>query len=265
MKTFAIIVSVLAFTSCAADENIIAAIAAHGGPFPGIDGGVRDSGNGGASGEAGSGGSAGSGCAAIFPLTLPANPRIMPLGDSITYGTGDQTGGYRQDLWLALPTVQPIGTQSTPLPMAPGKDRHEGHPGYGLPAMAVEFPTWVSQTGAPDAVLLHGGTNDISDSDFAADSVESIYRTLMLINPRAILFVATPIIRIQDAPADWVALQLAQDAAIAARMPSLPRAIAVPMPALARSEMWDSFHPNDAGYLRMSNAWEAALAAIGVR
>jgi hypothetical protein len=266
MKTFAIIVSVLAFTSCAADENIIAAIAAHGGPFPGIDGGVRDSGNGGASGEAGSGGSAGSGCAAIFPLTLPPAPHIMPLGDSVTHGNGyDIGGGYRQYLWTALPAVIPIGTSTlNPLPNLVGYDHQEGHPGATLPQLAAGIAGWLATTGPADAILLHGGTNDTGDDVANAAAVVTIYQAMIAANPRAILFVASPIIPNRNPT--LVPLHDSLVAAVAAVLPTLPRAIAVPMPELDPAvDFADDFHPDASGYLRMANAWKAALAAIGVR
>jgi lysophospholipase L1-like esterase len=259
MKTPALAALYLVAASCSQDAATLANNTFRG--STNLDAGAPDAGGAGGLGVGGAGGSAG---AAVTALTLPENPRIMPLGDSITYGTGDLTGGYRQDLWLAHPTIVPIGTQSTPLPLAPGKDRHEGHSGFSLPSLAAGFPAWLADAGPADAVLLHGGTNDITDSTVAADAVESVYQALMAANPRAILFVATPIIRIQDAPADWVAEQFAQDAAIQSRLPSLLRAIAVAMPALAPTEMWDNWHPNADGYHKMAIAWEAALRAAGV-
>ena len=75
--------------------------------------------------------------------------------------------------------------------------------------------------------------------------------------------VGTPIIRIQDAPADWIVAESARAAAVTARLGSLPRAIAVPMPDLARSEMWDNFHPNADGYRKLALAWESALRSAG--
>ena len=63
----------------------------------------------------------------------------------------------RQDLWTVLPTVVPIGTQG-----APPLGLHGGHPGLSLPALASGFPTWLADAGPADAVLSHGGTNDIS-------------------------------------------------------------------------------------------------------
>jgi lysophospholipase L1-like esterase len=190
----------------------------------------------------------------------------MPLGDSITYGNGyDIGGGYRQYLWTALPTVQPIGTSTLdPLPMLTGKDHHEGHPGFTAPQLAAGLPGWLLATGAPDAILLHAGTNDLYDSTVAADAVESIYDSLIGSNPSAILFVAAPIISVQNHP-DFVPQYAAQVAAVLARLPKLPRAMAVPMPALLSSDYWDDFHPNSSGYSKIAAAWETALRAAGAQ
>jgi hypothetical protein len=49
-------------------------------------------------------------------VTLPSNLKIMPLGDSITYGLNGTDAGYRGWLYTLLSTVQP-GYQS---PVAPG-------------------------------------------------------------------------------------------------------------------------------------------------
>jgi lysophospholipase L1-like esterase len=190
----------------------------------------------------------------------------MPLGDSITHGNGyDSGGGYRGYLWNALLTVQPIGTSTLDPPAGePGKDHQEGHPGATLEVMAAGLPGWLATTGPADAILLHGGTNTAADVVADAAAIGTIYQAMIAANPAAILFVASPIIRIQNHP-ELVALQDGQAAAIAHQVTLMPRAIAVPMPPLGPAEMTDEFHPNAAGYLRMSNAWEAALRAAGAR
>jgi hypothetical protein len=199
-------------------------------------------------------------------FVLPPNPKIMALGDSITHGNGyDIGGGYRQYLWTALPTVQPIGSSTlNPLPMLVGKDHQEGHPGATLPVLATGLPGWIAEAGSPDAILLHGGTNDTYDFAADADAVSSIYSSMIATNPRAILFVASPIIAVRNRP-DLLPMHDALVAALAARIPLLGRVIAVPMPSLMPDEMADDFHPNSAGYLRMSMAWEVALRATGAR
>ena len=75
---------------------------------------------------------------AITEVVL-ANPtlRIMPLGDSITYGSGSTaTAGYRGPLWTSLKNagyeVDYVGTQTgnQPTGIDDFDPDHEGYPGW---------------------------------------------------------------------------------------------------------------------------------------
>jgi lysophospholipase L1-like esterase len=117
--------------------------------------------------------------------------RIMPLGDSITLGMGPLLGninhnymsGYRGYLWQNLHNanydIDFVGSQSDGASIVPSFDTdHEGHSGYttdNIAAMVYEK----LQLNAPDIILLHIGTNDISPYRFVLPStsvagVESI-------------------------------------------------------------------------------------------
>jgi lysophospholipase L1-like esterase len=138
--------------------------AAHAGPAPS-----------GASGSPGSGG--------------PASAvSILPLGDSITYGESapeaNTPGGYRgylaQDLASAGLTWAFVGTSADnpPLGADPGRYHHEGHSGYRVDQVATDLDGpdpvaaggyWLTGTGSrgpvrPEVVVLHIGTNDVSQA-----------------------------------------------------------------------------------------------------
>ncbi len=92
--------------------------------------------------------------------------KIMPLGDSITYGKVNKylpdLGGYRTELWQKFEadglTVDFVGSQSTGPDRLGDKD-HEGHPGKAIDWIDNRVNGWLN-TSTPDIVLLMIGTND---------------------------------------------------------------------------------------------------------
>src|SRR4030042_494207 len=105
--------------------------------------------------------------------------KIMPLGDSITYGVGSTDNGYRGPLGVNLATIDCnfdfVGSQPTPAP------DHEGHPGWhadGCPIPSLgdildNVYNWLTANPA-DIVLLHIGTNDITYGGQDANEVSDI-------------------------------------------------------------------------------------------
>ncbi|GAA1987853.1 SGNH/GDSL hydrolase family protein [Kitasatospora viridis] len=107
-------------------------------------------------------------------LDPPPVVRVMPLGDSITYGTGSCDGdGYRGPL-LGLVAAQSryavdlVGSQQGGTMADPD---NEGHPGYTISQIASGVDGWLAAA-HPDVVLLHIGINDLlggTDGATAAD------------------------------------------------------------------------------------------------
>jgi lysophospholipase L1-like esterase len=118
---------------------------------------------------------------------VPLEPRtyftttIMPLGDSITQGW-DGHDSYRYDLWSALAQagydIDFIGSQnaigSGSAPHVNSYDpNHEGHAGWSANQLrdnAASFATLHH----PDIVLLHIGTNDVSESQPPAEIIDEV-------------------------------------------------------------------------------------------
>ena len=121
--------------------------------------------------------------------------RIMPLGDSITSGYDDvlpdtEWGGYRQKLYSDLIDegydVDFVGGEQDGENIIPPFDTdHEGHRGWAAHEIVNGNPLepWAGQLDQwlvaykPDIVLLHIGTNDISDWQAPAeirDEIEDI-------------------------------------------------------------------------------------------
>ena len=128
---------------------------------------------------------------AILFLFLALNPllaqkRIMPLGDSITEGvlSGSPIGGYRDDLDALLNNAGVgfafVGTLSD----GSGFDTdHEGHNGMRADEIADGLNGWINQLGSssPRWVLVHAGTNDITQNRNNQDIIGDIERIVDII------------------------------------------------------------------------------------
>jgi lysophospholipase L1-like esterase len=187
--------------------------------------------------------------------------RIMPLGDSITYGLGSSNrGGYRVDLARRFAAagfqVDFVGSQRAG-PLG-ADDDNEGHGGWRIAQLAAGVSGWLAGY-RPDVVLLHAGTNDLHTADSAAAAT----RLGLLVNrirrdaPTTQVFVARIIgsrrtalqRRINDYNADVARLVIArQDPLVVLVNQALVRAPDV--------------HPNDAGYAVMARNWFAAVASV---
>ncbi|NUK01368.1 hypothetical protein HRW23_30040 [Streptomyces lunaelactis] len=100
-----------------------------------------------------------------FEVLAASDLRVMPLGDSITYGVGSPTkSSYRSALWDRLDgqtkSLDFVGSaQSGQLPDID----HEGHPGWRIDEIAdvagCNLPHY-----RPNVVTLHIGTNDMNQN-----------------------------------------------------------------------------------------------------
>jgi len=93
--------------------------------------------------------------------------RIMPLGDSITWGQTapvSSPGGYRLPLYQLLTAdgfnVQMVGTVWANGALNLPQENHEGWQGYRIDQIASSFSSWVNSVPSPDVILLLIGTND---------------------------------------------------------------------------------------------------------
>jgi len=113
--------------------------------------------------------------------------RIMPLGNSITYGNYHPEPrpeglitGYRQALWLLLTNagyqVDFVGSRTTGADAVPAFDPHnEGYPGWRDDQIEVNVYDWLWNNEA-DVIILHIGTNgldpDPSDVEAILDEID---------------------------------------------------------------------------------------------
>ncbi|HEY3710601.1 MAG TPA: FG-GAP-like repeat-containing protein [Amycolatopsis sp.] len=199
------------------------------------------------------------GAAALAPVI-----RVMPLGDSITWGVGSATdSSYRAPLWTMIAgqsryAARFVGSQASGSLAAPA---NEGHSGYTIDEIAAGVDGWVADA-RPDVVLLHLGINDLNrgiDVPGAPDRLRALLDRVFTDRPGVAVLVlglipTTP--GLQDQVATFNSrvkgLQAAeQQAGHQMRY--------VEPPALTSAEMADGLHPNDAGYLRMAQSLYGAL------
>ncbi|MCZ4124721.1 GDSL-type esterase/lipase family protein [Streptomyces sp. H39-S7] len=201
-------------------------------------------------------------CAAAAPA--PPVLRVMPLGDSITWGAGSATtSSYRLPLWNLLAgqsrySVRFVGSQASgSLPAF----SNEGHSGYTIDQIRGGVDGWLAGT-RPDVVLLHIGINDLDrnlDTAHAPDRLTALVDRVFADRPGITvlamgLIPATPGLETQTGVCNARLRALAS-----AEQQAGKKLRYVEPPALTAAERIDRLHPNDAGYQRMAQPFYAAL------
>jgi lysophospholipase L1-like esterase len=191
--------------------------------------------------------------------------RVMPLGDSITKGTGSPTrSSYRMALAQRLLRggleINYVGSESN----GAGSDtEHEGHGGWTIDELSAELDDWLSQA-QPDVVLVHAGTNNITQGDGAyntARKLSAMIDQIRAARPAAYIFVAQII-------SSRVPREVAQDRIYNRLIPSLvaakndPLITVVDQASVAGIDLHDLRHPNDFGYAKMAWNWYQAMAPV---
>jgi len=193
--------------------------------------------------------------------------RIMPVGDSITFGEGgiDGFGGYRaalrNQLFNAGYSTEFVGTLSD------GAGRHEGHPAWRIDQVDANIAGWLNAVGRTDIILLHIGTNDFGQW---LDYLNAIYRLDALITKIATLSPDTHVIVTSLLPRNEQqhSVILTQfnpfvEGIVEAQIAAGRLVSYLDMyPVVPLSSMPDLLHPNQSGYNKMANAWFGAIERI---
>jgi lysophospholipase L1-like esterase len=195
--------------------------------------------------------------------------KIMPLGDSITYGEGIVGyGGYRNLLGALLQNdgyqFDFVGSQKSGEDALPDAD-YEGHPGWRIRNLkdAIDSEGWL-ETYQPDLILLHIGSNDLRYGNpvYAADNLSELLDDILSRLPETHIIVAT-IIRTR-----W-----GSDVKHLSYNNAIPRIAASKGPRVTVVNMQDVpskhdfttlYHPSPRGYDKMAHAWESAILALGL-
>ena len=201
------------------------------------------------------------------PVLMQGGIRIMPLGDSITFGVRSSSGGgYRLPLWdefaAAHLHVIFVGSRNSG-PASLPDTANEGHPGWRIDQISTHVVAWL-QKYQPQIILLQIGTNDIIQNYHVATAPQRLFALLTLIVttlPDATLIVAevTPlgnprlnaeIISFNRTIPPMVNTLRAQGRHV--RYVDMYDAVPV-------SDIHDRIHPNDQGYSLMASVWYRTL------
>jgi lysophospholipase L1-like esterase len=228
-----------------------------------------------------------------------ADLTIMPLGDSITLGLGNQItgelvpGGYRTRLYSDLHdagfSFTFVGT-STDNPSPPlsqgGQTHHEGHGGYSISQIVNNLDgndgsagnnegLWFHKPAPPDLILLHVGTVDIflgSSAATTAQALDELIGQIVADAPTSHLFVASiPPFEIGDY---YNQIVQAYDAQIRDVIVPKYQALGVNVIFVDQYSNFvdatgsvlhigpDGVHPDAVGYDLMGATWAAALQQV---
>ena len=196
--------------------------------------------------------------------------RVLPLGDSITFGFGSP-GGYRAPLYQLLTNagynVDYVGTQSgNSAPGLPDPD-HEGHMSATIRQIDALFPDVFDQVADPDVILLLIGTNDYSQEDDPANALnrlESLIAKMAQLRPYANIVVANLLPREEPFASQIQSTFNPLIPALVQRQQDLGREVyfndlrsAVPL-----SDLPDQLHPGPSGYAKMATNWLGAITNL---
>ncbi|KAF7314754.1 Lipolytic enzyme [Mycena kentingensis (nom. inval.)] len=191
--------------------------------------------------------------------------RLLPLGDSITFGLASSDGnGYRNTLHNALASGNTVDFIGSVKAGSMADNDNEGHSGATISQIAGFATNALALPRRPNVVLLMAGTNDVAlNSDLANaptrlfSLVDTIFRTC----PDATVVVATLTPLFNQAAINSYNTNVT--ATVARRATSGQHILLASMAAIASSDLADGVHPNNNGYVKMANAWLAAVQQAG--
>ena len=202
--------------------------------------------------------------------------KIMPLGDSITYGEGIPSyGGYRNLLGALLESdgyiIDFVGSQKSAEDVLPDAD-NEGHSGWTILDIkrGIDSEGWL-ETYQPDIILLHIGSNDLigtndspyGNSAYAPNDLSTLLDDILIRLPEAHIIVA------QIIPTRWGSdsnHQNYNDALLKVVASKGPRVSVVDMQnILSKSDFTTLYHPSPKGYDKMAHIWESAILALDLK
>ncbi len=212
-------------------------------------------------------------------FSLTDTVRIMPLGNSITYGRysvelrpAGMIPGYRQPLWQKLNEagfhVNFVGTQSVGYNVIPAFDPdNEGHPGWRDDQIADSIYYWLTLNPA-DIILLHIGTNGLDSSPadvenilneidrYEQDNNDTITVLLARIINRSTYSSLTTLF---NDSVQYMAQQriLAGDHIV---MVDMENGAGIDYRLEPAGDMEDLLHPFETGYAKMAQQWFEFLA-----
>jgi len=193
--------------------------------------------------------------------------KIMPLGDSITFGSRDPSyGGYRHLLRTLLINdghrIVFVGSRKSGYASAANSD-NEGHPGWTISQIkdGIDSNGWLDAY-KPDIILLHIGTNDIRGGNAASapGELSVLLDDILARLPQTHIIVAQIIPFRRGPELGHQSYNAAVPGIVASKG---PRVTLVDMQnILTKGDYADGLHPNADGYDKMAQVWEPAIRAV---
>ncbi|GAA3808834.1 SGNH/GDSL hydrolase family protein [Streptomyces coacervatus] len=204
----------------------------------------------------------------VTPASAASNTplRVMPLGDSITWGVGSSTGnGYRGPLWNELAADgHPLDFVGTGRNGSMSDPDNEGHSGYRIGQIATLADASLTRY-RPNVVTLHIGTNDLNESyqvSTATDRLRSLVDQVTAAAPDATVLVASLVVSTSGSEEQYRAAynqaipQIVRDEQAGGKHVAY-----VDMSSLTTADLADNLHPNDSGYQKMAEAFHRGIQA----
>ncbi|MFE6620047.1 ricin-type beta-trefoil lectin domain protein [Streptomyces sp. NPDC057740] len=192
--------------------------------------------------------------------------RVMPLGDSITWGVGSSTGnGYRGPLWNQLSADgHPLDFVGTVRGGSMSDPDNEGHSGYRIDQIAALADASLTRY-RPNVVTLHIGTNDLNGNyqpSTAADRLKSLVNQVTADVPDATVLVASLVVSTSGSEEQYRAAYNQATRQIVSEAQAAGKKVAfVDMSGLTTADLADTLHPNDSGYQKMADAFRRGVQA----
>jgi lysophospholipase L1-like esterase len=212
---------------------------------------------------------------AIIPTaTLTPTPvcdpfKIMPLGDSITYGEGIPSyGGYRNLLSALLENddiqFDFVGSQKSGEKSLADPD-NEGHPGWRVANIreGIDAEGWL-ETYQPDIILLHIGSNDLRYGNpiYASEKLSLLLDDILTRLPETRIIVATIIRTRWGSDSKHLYYNNAIHKIAATKGPQVSVVDMQDVPS--KGDFTTLYHPSPTGYDKMAHAWMDAILALNL-
>jgi hypothetical protein len=231
-------------------------------------GGASGGKGGSASGGGGGGGAAAAGSSGFDPCPATGDCKVLPLGDSITFGTPTNNGGYRVELFSKAVADNKhmtfVGSQMDGPAMVAGKPfpkNNEGYPGWTISQIDGIANNMKALKDAPHIVLLHIGTNDmVQGANGAPMRLGKLVDDIVAVLPSSLVAVSS-IIPLASGGSAVTTYNQAVPGIVQERANAGKHVIYVDQfKDFPTSELTDGVHPDDAkGYPRMGDVWYAAI------
>jgi lysophospholipase L1-like esterase len=202
--------------------------------------------------------------------------RILPIGDSLTYGvspsdngSNNSAEGYREPLWQSFSSqgmlIDFVGDRQAGSTL-PDQD-HSGYPGARSDAVKAALPGLMDSQ-RPDAILLLAGTNDVYQLGAEADEAVAVnlgtmINTVAAKNPAAHLYVATilPVSPLFADPAEREVVNSVIRSIVQQAIAEGKRVHLVDTSDIGTSDLYDGTHPTTAGYSKLAQDWFSVITA----